>query len=438
MTRIIYRRDDKNTIKWRDENHHRQLSFFHPIEQLMRFSFPLCCSIGILFLCGLSTGCTPVTAKTEPPLPRVTVQHPQQREIVDYNEYNGWTDAFKTVEIRSRVRGHIQSIGFTDGEMVTEGQLLFQLDPRPFEEEINVAQGQVEVDQAQLEFAVADEARIQELFDKKVSTKAELQKMVATRKSWDAKVLAAEREVERRKLELEYSQIKAPIAGKIGRAQLVAGNLVNAGGSDPLLTTIVALDPIYVYLFVDERALLEYRQRNAEKRQRAHDKPLKDSQIPFTFGLETDQGFPHSGVLDFAENKIDPQTGTIELRGAADNADSTFLPGSRVRVRIPISEPYSSVVVPDSAVLSDQDQRYLLCLNSEDVVVRRNVTLGRLLEDGQRVILPAAANDEKLTKDDLVIVIGLQRARINYPVEPMDADGKPFTRGSSSTVTAHP
>lgn len=370
-------------------------------------------------------GCAKPPEKSAPTAPRVTVQHPQQREIVDYNEYNGWTDASKTVEVRSRVRGHIQEVAFTDGQMVEEGQLLFQLDPRPFEAEVEAANQQVEVDQANLEFAQAEEDRDRELFEKKVTTKAELQKKVASRKSWEAKLAAAKEEVKRKQLDQEYARITAPIKGKISRAQLVAGNLVNAGGSDPLLTTIVSLDPIYVYFFVDERALLEYRQRNGTSQKRSHEKPLKDSQIPFEFGLETDQGFPHRGTLDFADNRIDATTGTIEIRGAVPNPDARFLPGSRVRVRIPISEPYQAILVPDTAILSDQNLRYVLCLNQENVVVRRNVTLGRLLEDGQRVILPDPADKEFVTADDWVIVQGLQRARLNYPVEPMDADGEP-------------
>jgi RND family efflux transporter MFP subunit len=306
--------------------------------------------------------------------------------------------------------------------------LLFELDPRPFQADIDVAQGQVDVAQAQLEFAIAEEARQQELFDKKVNTKAELQKAIASHKTWEANVAAAQEEVHRKQLDLDYSKLTAPIKGKISRAQLNAGNLVNAGGSDPLLTTIVSLDPIHVYFFVDERALLEYRQKDAQRATRTHSKPLKDSQIPFDFGLETDQGYPHHGILDFADNKIDPKTGTIEVRGVVENPDGKFLPGSRVRVRIPVSEKYSAVLVPDAAVLSDQDQRYVLSLNDENVVVRRNVTLGRLLEDGMRVILPGASDKETIGATDWVITIGLQRARINYPVEPMDADGKPISR----------
>jgi RND family efflux transporter MFP subunit len=382
-----------------------------------------------LALPWLIAGCTEPPSKAEAPPPRVTVQHAESREIIDYNEYNGWTDASQTVEVRSRVRGHIDKVHFTDGEVVEAGALLFELDARPFQADIDVAQGQVEVAQAQQEFAVAEEARQQELFDKKVNTKSELQKAIASTKTWNANVAAALEEVHRKQLDLEYSKISAPIKGKIGRAQLDAGNLVNAGGSDPLLTTIVALDPIHAYFFVDERALLEYRQKDAQRATRSHAQPLKNSKIPFDFGLETDRGFPHHGMLDFAENKIDPQTGTIEVRGVVENPEGKFLPGSRVRVRIPVSDPYRAVLVPDEAVLSDQDQRYLLCLNDQNVVVRRNVALGRLLEDGLRVILPGASEAESVTAQDWVITLGLQRARINYPVEPMDADGKPISRG---------
>lgn len=381
---------------------------------------------GLLLACVIPVGCTPVVAKTETPPPRVTVQHPEQREIVDYSEYNGWTDASKTVEVRSRVRGYIHEVAFTDGQMVEEGQLLFQLDPRPFETEIASAEQQIEVDQANLDFAQADEERNQELFDKKVVTKADLQQKIAARKSWEAKVAASKEALKRTKLDLEYSRITAPIKGKISRAQLTVGNLVNAGGSDPLLTTIVALDPIYAYFFVDERALLEYRQRNGTVQKRNHEKPLKEADIPFDFALETDQGFPNHGVLDFADNRIDAKTGTIEVRGTVENSDGQFLPGSRIRVRIPVSEKYMAMLVPDTAILSDQDKRYILCLNKENVVIRRDVSLGRLLEDGQRVIRPVKADDDFVTTDEWVVVLGLQRARLNYPVAPMNADGEPI------------
>jgi RND family efflux transporter MFP subunit len=224
---------------------------------------------------------------------------------------------------------------------------------------------------------------------------------------------------------MTYSKITAPISGKISRAMLTEGNLVNAGGSDPLMTTIVALDPIYVYFSVDERALLRYRERNPRAKEDQL-KPLEELQIPFEFGLETDEGFPRKGILDFGDNRIDPGTGTIQVRGKADNPDGTFIPGGRVRVRIAISEPYQALLVPDTAILTDLDKKYLLCLNEQNVVVRRNVRPGKLLPDGMRVVQPTQDADSGVRPEDRVIVLGLQRARLNYPVEPMDAEGKPL------------
>lgn len=399
----------------------------------VRFDYALL-TAGVI--CGLS-GCAKSTPEPiKAASPRVTVVSPERREVVDYHDYNGWMTPSQTVEIRSRVRGHIHKIHFTDGQIVEQDQLLFELDPRPFEADIEVAQGQVAVAQAQLEFAIAEEQREQELFEKKINTKADLQKAVASRKTWEANVAAAMQEVTRKQLDLTYSKITAPLRGKISRAMLDAGNLVNAGGSDPLLTTIVAMDPLYIYFYVDERTVLEYRAANAVRTAQQNSQPLKDSQLPFQFGLETDIGFPHQGTLDFSENKIDSTTGTFELRGVVQNADLNFLPGSRVRVRVPVKEPSTAVLVPDVAILSDQDQRYVLCLNAENLVVRKTLLLGRLLDDGQRVVLGGRTESDTLTTDDLVIVQGLQRARINYPVEPYDTHGEPVSRSPQKTPPA--
>ena len=147
---------------------------------------------------------------------------------------------------------------------------------------------------------------------------------------------------------------------------------------------------------------------------------MRERKIPFRFGLDSDNGFPHEGTLDFADNQIDPETGTIEVRGVVDNKQGMFVPGSRVRVRVPVGEPYSAVLVPDTAILSDQDKRYLLVVDDKNVVARRDITPGKLLDDGMRVVLPGADDDKGITTDDRIIVLGLQRARINYPVDPVE------------------
>jgi RND family efflux transporter MFP subunit len=374
-------------------------------------------------------GCSPAAAEPKPEPPKVTVAHPEQRTLIDYDEYNGWTEASATVEVRARVRGHIDKVDFTDGQFVTAGDPLFELDRRPFDSDIERAKEQVAIAEAQQEAALKEEERQLSLFEQKAAKKSDVDRAIAQRKTWDAQINSAKEEVKRRELDLTYAQVTAPIGGKIGRAMMTAGNLVNAGGSDPLLTTILAVDPIRVYFAVDERALLEYRNKNRPgSAGTGEGNPLKDSQIPFEFRLETDEGFANKGMLDFADNRIDPQTGTIEVRGACANPDGKLLPGSRVRVRVPVSGEYSATLVPDAAILSDQDKKYLLCLNDENVVVRRDVKLGRLLDDGMRVVLPGAKPEDGLASDDWIIVLGLQRARINYPVQPMDANGEPITK----------
>jgi membrane fusion protein, multidrug efflux system len=371
-----------------------------------------------------TSGCAPevVAAKAEPP--KVTVRHPEVREVIDFKEYNGTTQASATVEVRSRVRGHIDKVSFTDGQMVNEKDLLFELDPRPFQLEIEAAKEQLNLDQAQLEAAIQDEARQKDLWEKQAAKKVDLDKAIATRKSWDAKIEIANQTISSKELDLEYARITAPISGQAGRAMLTKGNLVQAGGTDPVLTTIVAIDPIHLYFNVDERSLLEYRANRATKQTDGEKlPPINEAKVPFEFGLETETGFPNKGVLDFAENQIESTTGTIQVRGTAPNPERRYVPGSRVRVRIPVSDPYQAAVVPDIAILSDQDKKYVLALNKENVVVRRDVTLGKLLEDGMRVVRAPADGAETLAPEDRVVVIGLQRARINYPVQPMDDAG---------------
>jgi RND family efflux transporter MFP subunit len=186
----------------------------------------------------------------------------------------------------------------------------------------------------------------------------------------------------------------------------------------------VALEPVHVYFSVDERTVQE---TLGARQPAAADSPvaLRERKIPFRFGLDSDDGFPHEGTLDFADNQIDPETGTIELRGVVDNKQGRFVPGSRVRVRVPVGEPYSAVLVPDTAILSDQDKRYLLVVGDKNIVARRDITPGKLLDDGMRVILPRASDDTGITTDDRIIVLGLQRARINYPVDPVDESKQP-------------
>ena len=360
-------------------------------------------------------GCEKAAPRAEPPPPKVSVAKPEVRQIVDSDQYNGWLQSVDTVDIRSRVRGHLDKIHFTDGDLVTKGQLLFELDPRPIQADIDRSKDQVKIYQAQFVAASKEEARLKDLVGKGGASQSQVDSAEAMSNSLEAQIEATKQEVIRKSLDLEYSRITAPIAGRIGRAMISAGNLVNAGGSDPILATIVSIDPIHAYFDVDERSLQRYR-RSRESTTRPAS--VREAKLPFNFGMETDEGYPHTATIDFADIRVDPQTGTIQLRGVVSNADARFIPGSRVRIRVPVSDARPALLVPDTAILADQDKRYVLALDDKNVVQRRDIELGKLLDDGNRVVRQGAAAGG-LTPDVWVITQGIQLARVNYPVEPI-------------------
>jgi len=346
--------------------------------------------------------------------------HPEQRELSDHEEFNGWMAADKSVEVRSRVRGHIQKVNFTDGQFVKKGDLLFELDPRPFQAEIGRAQDKIRVYEAQKTAADKDVERYRELVPQRAASMKDLDKAVATAASLGAEIASSQNEVNRVKLDLEYSRITADISGRVGRAELTEGNLVNAGGSDPLLTTIVSVDPIRIYFNVDERSLQRYAKGVGARGGSLVDMlaKLKEQKAKFSFALDGESGFTHEGELRFGDNRVDPSTGTVQVYGIVPNDKGAFVPGSRVRVRLTIGKPYKASLVPDTAILSDQDKRFVLVVDEKKTVRRRNVTLGALTDDGMRAIVPAekVAEGDDISKWE-VIVENLQRARIDYPVE---------------------
>jgi multidrug efflux system membrane fusion protein len=359
-----------------------------------------------------------------PAPPKVTVAHPELREIVDYDEFSGWLAAPETVEVRARVDGHIEKVNFTDGDFVKAGDLLFTLDKRPIEANLERARDQVKVFEAQIVFQEKEVARQRELIEKGGTSRAQMETAEAQLGTLRAQIGAAEQDVARLALDAEYAEIRAPIAGRASRALVTTGNYVVGLGGGAILTTIVKMDPIYVSFYADERTVLERREARLRADPEAARKTIRELEIPLEFGLESEDGYPHGATLDFVDNRIDPKTGTILARATVPNSNLLFLPGARVRVRVPVSaQPYKALLIPDTAVLTDQDRRYVLVVGPGAVVVRRDLKLGRLRDDGKRVVLPGAG----LGEDDLIIVLGLQMARVNYPVEPFDADGKPVS-----------
>lgn len=388
----------------------------------------LLCTMALLEL----SGCAEAPAAVSPQPPKVTAMHPEQRELTTYEEFNGWMAADKTVEVRSRVRGHIKKVNFTDGQYVKKGALLFELDPRPFQAEIGSIEDKIKVYDAQRYAADRDAARYRELLPQRAASQKDLDKAEAAVASLSAEIQATKNQLERSKLDLEYSKVTADIDGRVSKAELTEGNLVNAGGSDPLLTTIVSVDPVRIYFNVDERSMLRYAKSVGAQGGNLADllANMKDRKAPFKFALDGETGFAHEGTLQFGDNRVDPSTGTVQVYGIVPNKEKMFVPGSRVRVRLTIGKPYKANLVPDTAILADQNKRYVLIVDGEKRARRRDVTLGTLTDDGLRAITP----DEKLAEGEtvpqwLVIIDNLQRVRLN---ELVDAE----LPGAAKTATA--
>lgn len=375
----------------------------------------------LLALLCVIAGCTPEVSAPPPEAPKVTVMPPLARELTDFEEFNGWLQADETVQVRARVRGHIQKVRFGDGQIVNKGDPLFELDARPFEADVGRAKDRVKIYEAQKGAAVKDEARLKLLQKTGGASVQQVEKAEADVLALEAQIGAAKNDVKRAELDLEYSRITADIHGRVSKAELTEGNLVNAGGSDPVLTTIVKFDPIRVYFNIDERSLQRYAKSRIVQGKTVTEilTAMKGTKAAFTFALDGDKEFRHSGTLAFGDNKIDPSTGTLLLYGTAGNKDGAYIPGGRVRVRLAIGKAYKALLVPETSILADQDKRYILIADDKNAAKRRNVLLGTLTDDAMRAVRPA----DKLADGEQpemwrVIVDNLQRTRLNYPVEP--------------------
>jgi RND family efflux transporter MFP subunit len=363
--------------------------------------------------------------------PTVTVSKPIVRQITDYFEFPGQTEAVSEVAIRARVTGYIVKLSFEDGQDVKRGQVLFEIDPRPYQAALEQARGEVARIEAIEDRARADLKRSERLRKSNVVSAEEYEQRVADLKIAKASIASAKAAVTEAELNLEFTKIISPIDGRVSRARIREGNLVQSGNDSPVLTTVVTTDPIYVAFNLDEHALLEYQTLFLRAGRELHPGRLKDLKLPVEIGLMTETGFPHKGILNFADNKIDHGTGTMQVRGEFQNKTEYLTPGMFVRVRIPFGEPHQALLVDESAIGTDQRIKFLLVVKKkmvekkeEHVVERRNVQLGRL-HDGLRVI------EAGIKPDDLVIVKGLQRARPGDVVVP-HFDGEKSAATSST------
>ncbi len=379
----------------------------------------------ILLIVWMLFACDQRNEYVEPPPPKVTTAKPLQQEIIDYLEFTGTTHAFEEVEVRARVAGFLQSMEFTPGTTVEKGDLLFVIDPREYEAELNAANAELSSAEAQFKRAKIEFARAEKLFKQKAGAETDVVKWRGQRDVAGAAVLRAKAKVEKAGLDLSYTQVTSPLTGRVSRNFVDLGNLV--GESEPtLLTTVTRYDPVYAYFNLNERDLLKVMAMNRKKHQGKGLDPAKDPEIEADIqvflAIANEEGYPHEGKLDFAESRVDQATGTLQLRGVFPNPGPApvLIPGLFVRLRMPVEKREKALLVTERAIGSDQSGRYLLTVNSENMVEKKPIRMGRL-EDGLRVI------EEGLLPDARVVVNGIQRARPGAKVDPEQTDMKSLT-----------
>jgi RND family efflux transporter MFP subunit len=361
--------------------------------------------------CLALPGCSkqaPAAAKAAPTV--VVVSNPVARKVTDYAVFTGRTEAVKSVEIRARVDGYLIRMPFQEGADVKKGDLLFQIDPRPYQATYDQAAAQVALCKARLTQADADFARTVELGKTPGAiSKQDVDRFAALKGEAAAQLAAAEATAASAQLNLEFTNVVSPIDGMVSRYYVTEGNLVQSGqmGNGTLLTKVVSIDPMYVVFYVDEQTLLYARRLIREGKA----KSARDSEIPIQLGLSDSDAFPYRGVINFVDNQIDTKTGTLLVRGAFPNKDRILSPGLMARVRVPIGEPHDALLVTERAIDTDQGQKILYVVNAKNEVMSRPIRMGAL-HSGLRVI------ESGINPDDRVIVNGLQRVRPGVVVDP--------------------
>jgi RND family efflux transporter MFP subunit len=357
--------------------------------------------------------------------PQVTVAQVISKPVTEFDEFTGRFEAIDRVEIRPRVTGYISSVNFTEGSEVKKGDVLFVIDQRPYAAELKHAQAQLAQAKSALALAKSEKARATNLLAQHAISQEEYDTRSSGDEQAEANVQLAESALDTAALNMTYTKVTSPINGRVSRANITLGNLVNTGQT--LLTTVVSLDPIYVRFDGDEQAYL----RSVKAARDRVAAGSKEAAAPVLVALADEAGFPHSGVLVFQDNEIDPQTGTIRTRAKLDNHDRAFTPGLFARVRLLGEKKYDALLINDSAVGTDQTVKYVLVVGAENKVEYRPVKLGPVI-DGLRVIR------EGVKENDTIVVNGLQRVRPGSPVTPQKvAMGEEHIHpGSNKTMVA--
>jgi RND family efflux transporter MFP subunit len=360
--------------------------------------------------CVALVGCGRVESEQgPPPPPEVLVSLPVSRTVTDYEDFTGRTEAVKMIEIRARVTGYLDQVHFEEGSEVAQGAPLFDIDPRPYQAELDRTEANVFQAEAHLTRLNADCARAVMLRPKGAIGQEEYDKIIGDRAEADAGVRAAKAYRNIAKLNLTFTKVTAPIAGRVSKQFIDPGNLVKA--DETALTTIVSLDPIYAYFDVDERTHLKLRRLVLD----GMAKFGRETALPVSMGLADEQGYPHPGKINFEDNRIDSTTGTLRIRAVFPNTQRLLSPGLFARIRLPIGAPYQAILMSEQALGTDQGQKFIYVVGNKNEVAYRAVKVGRL-HDGLRVITEGLALGEK------VVVSGLQRVQPGHTVDPKVVD----------------
>jgi len=379
----------------------------------------------LVALGAVLASCGEAQKAAAPPPPKVTVELPVKRTVIDHDEYVGRFVAIDAVEVRARVSGYLDKVHFGDGQVVKQGDLLFTVDKRPFQNTLDQARANLESAKSNVIYTQADLARGQQLLrDRTISEQIYEQRAQAYRNA-QASVAANEAQVRQAELDLEFTDLRAPVAGRIGDRRVSPGNLVTGGtgGSTTLLATIVSVDPIRFEFTFDEASLLRYVRLSQGPKNEAAGRGA----VAVRLKLLDEHDFSHYGRMDFVDNVVDRSTGTIRGRAQFGNADRLFTPGMFARVQVPSSDPYEALMLPDGAISTEQVRKFVYVVDKENVARQRFVTLGPVIDD-LRVI------KDGLSADDRVIVNGLMRVRLGQKVTP---EGPPATQAGGSEASSN-
>ena len=368
--------------------------------------------VPVLLAAALAVACSSNASSgpEAPPAPEVSVAQVVAKPVREWDDFTGRVSAIETVELRPRVSGYVERVAYEEGQQVRKGDLLFRIDPRPYRAALDRAEAELARARSEAKLARAQNTRAAALVEARAISREEFETRDAATAQGEAAVRAAEAAVAAARLDLQFTEVRSPIDGRAGRAMVTVGNLAAADATT--LTTVVSQDPVHVYFEADEQTWLRYNRL-------AHSGERATTDNPVRVALAGENGYPHTGVVDFVDNRVDPATGTIRARAVLRNPDGLFTPGLFARVQLEGSAEFNALLVDDKAVLTDQDRKYVYVLGEGNTAERRDVELGRVV-DGLRVVRAG------LEADDRVIVSGVQKVFMpGMPVAPTEVAMQP-------------